>query len=321
MSIEELMRLCPPPARPCDPAAAGRVEEVRQRYGVTLPADYLAFGAAYGTGSFMGDTGEAPVIHLHNPFSRYYLANVDRDLEECRFIVSRFRRLAAALRERSIDVGSLFPLGEDEGNCKLLYVTDPDPRRWRVMTLWLTDDAFDLYDESVTGFLAGYFASRLDVLTWRNQRGGGPVTRYTFDPPEVSEGEEADPTPPAPPRPLTEHPLARRTDPELARPAVAAAEAYIRARGLRVGELVATHRYEPDPAALARLRQSLTGMAAEKLDELLSRGPADDRPRWNLVYRPPAGSTSGLWIRVYDDGEVQHQAPGERCDTDPGPAG
>jgi hypothetical protein len=182
MSLQELVRLCPPPASPVDAFREGRVEEIRDRYGLVLPDEYIAFGHTYGTGVFT-DEEDTHDILITNPSSRHY----DKKVQEGQEVIGLFFRAEAArdgLRQHGIDQRALFPLGRDTHRTFLLWVTDLDPGRWRVMVVFPEWHGVEVFDCGVCDFLTGYFTAQLTVRGWEYLLVNGRTQRYLFQPAE-----------------------------------------------------------------------------------------------------------------------------------------
>jgi hypothetical protein len=182
MSLTDLVRLCPPPADPCDNDAPGREDEVARKYGVRFPGDYLEFCRAYGTGGFLAaNTHE---IFITNLYSRHY----ERQIEDGRFVLDTFFSDASMARElqvQSLSLLALFPLGSDTDESYLVWVAVGDPVTWKVLVLNYESQNFDVYDLGITAFLAAYFGGRLSVRGWQHRLARGRVLQYSFVPPEV----------------------------------------------------------------------------------------------------------------------------------------
>ena len=179
MSLDKLIEMCPPPAKPIDSAIEGRVEEVRSRHGLVFPRDYIRFGTIYGTGCFVGENTH--LISINNPLSRYYFDNVKR---ETLAIAAFFEESISQewLSDHHIDPSCLFPLGHDSDDAYLVWVVTPDPERWKVMLFHYTIDLVELFDCGISSFLVQYFSSQLAVKGWQHRAANGRAPRYRFEP-------------------------------------------------------------------------------------------------------------------------------------------
>lgn len=180
MSLVELARLCPPPAHPIDAFADGREEDIKTRFGLTLPDEYIAFGHTYGTGGFEAeDTHE---VIVRNPFSRHYY----RKIEEDRDVIARFFRRSGPsefLTVHGLHQEDIFPLGRDTDDAYLFWVVPMEPKPWQVMVIFFTRDRVELFDQALCSFLLEYFSGRLIVRGWLHRWVEGEKKRYMFKPP------------------------------------------------------------------------------------------------------------------------------------------
>src|ERR1700731_591826 len=137
MALDKLIEICSPPSAPIDPLNERRIEEIRSRYGVILPRDYLKFATIHGTGCFVGE--DTHLISINNPCSRYYFDNVHR---ETIILNTFFERAITAnwLTNHHIDLDCLFPLGNDSDDVYLAWVMMPNPELWKVMLIYYTRD-------------------------------------------------------------------------------------------------------------------------------------------------------------------------------------
>ena len=75
MSLLQLTRLIPPPETPIETGSSNRWNQVQERLGLNLPADYQSFLNTYGTGHFSNG------LVVYNPFARDDVHNLFQALE------------------------------------------------------------------------------------------------------------------------------------------------------------------------------------------------------------------------------------------------
>lgn len=179
MSLRELVQICPPPESPLDGYCDGRIEDIRQRYGLVLPEQYVEFGHTYGTGTFEGE--DTHVISIFNPFSRFF----HEDVEYGRMIASAFfldQEPQRLLAQQRIKQEALFPLGKDDARASIYWVTDPSDN-WRLLLFhgeW--ESRLEVFNCGLCDFLVGYFTGHLKVGTWEYRaRDFGRSLKYRFE--------------------------------------------------------------------------------------------------------------------------------------------
>jgi hypothetical protein len=150
-SIDDLTRLCPPPA---DPPAVDwpAVESALHR---KLPADYKRLATVYGPGSF------CHFIHVHHPLSRLTAPWVaalqqqlqrDRDRNRPNFPVPYDPRL-------------LVVVGVTDNGDYLFWITDPEtePDSWRIAVQDRDGREWFTFEGTLTGFLVSVLSGETAV--------------------------------------------------------------------------------------------------------------------------------------------------------------
>src|SRR4051794_20444065 len=79
MSLNELMRVVPPPAVPKKTGRQGRSEKVEKELRTKLPMDYFEYARRYGSGSFVQEAVDQTWIW--NPLSDGYPAFVRKNMK------------------------------------------------------------------------------------------------------------------------------------------------------------------------------------------------------------------------------------------------
>src|SRR5678816_1727154 len=72
MSLQELIKIVPPPRSPVNSGTSAAWSEIEAHLGIVLPNDYREFVTSYGSGEFTG-----AYIEVYSPFSGNYEALVD----------------------------------------------------------------------------------------------------------------------------------------------------------------------------------------------------------------------------------------------------
>jgi hypothetical protein len=179
MLLSELIQFCPPPSKPLIYCTPEKEREVSAEVGLTFPRDYIEFCKIYGSGAF-----ESPNTH------QFGIADVFAPYREMRRRAARvgIRMLRTnpifepRLRASSVDKNCLYPLGFDADRRDLIWVTHPDPMKWRVLLLPYDEDLFEVFDCGVTDFLAGFFSGQLFVQGWQTRLERGKPQKDTFTP-------------------------------------------------------------------------------------------------------------------------------------------
>jgi hypothetical protein len=160
MSIERLIALVPPPARPFE---VGSVEEwrmVEQKLGTPLPSDFRSFVLTYGSGLF------AQFYRVYNPFAA----------SEFTALAPSVERVCAAVRETKRDwpdsvpyrvypdSPGLLPWGNDENGNDYYWLTEGPPDSWLVLSDEGRGEGFREYGRCMTDFLAEVLLGKIEAL-------------------------------------------------------------------------------------------------------------------------------------------------------------
>lgn len=168
MSLTELMRVCPPPASPVEPFLGGRLEEIRTRYGLVLPAEYIQFARIYGTGRFVGENTHE--IFINNPFSGHYHWKVAKEQEFGVEFFALHDEAKSELARHRIHPTSLFPLGSDGDGAYIYWITDPMASLWHVLLVFYEWPEFiEPMPIGLSDLLVGYFTGNLRVEIWQSR--------------------------------------------------------------------------------------------------------------------------------------------------------
>ena len=184
MSIENLLRVVPPPERPGDPFL-GRWLDVEATLGTPLPDDYKALVHVYGRGQFM----EYIWIWTPKAYDRY-----DRLESQAPTVLKLFREDEYFTFPLRPDPGGLLPFGSTLDGDYLAWVTQGSPDTWRVAVLdrGMGYQEVHEYDCDVTDFLAGIATGEIDPPSFQtgmlecdhlfvpNPRGPDPLMKVSW---------------------------------------------------------------------------------------------------------------------------------------------
>jgi SMI1-KNR4 cell-wall len=152
-TIDDLVRLVPPPVEPVD--ARGDWGEVEVALGLKLPADFKTLIERYGGGEFVDFIG------LMTPFGPHEsLVQSARALLDSQW----------PLREEFPDEypypfypepGGLLEWAGTAGAQRLCWLTDGEPDSWRVVAWGPRDGLYDTYDLGAVEFLHAWLSGRI----------------------------------------------------------------------------------------------------------------------------------------------------------------
>ncbi|MEU7453077.1 SMI1/KNR4 family protein [Streptosporangium roseum] len=152
-TIDELVRLVPPPTEPVD--ARGDWSEVEAALGLELPADFKTLVERYGRGQFVD------LITPLTPFGAHDLL-----IQRAQQLLGRER----SFREKYPDEcpypfypepgGLLEWAGTDNGD-SLCWLTEGEPDSWRVVVWNPRSVAYDAHDIGAVEFLHGWLSGRI----------------------------------------------------------------------------------------------------------------------------------------------------------------
>ena len=155
MSVETLAEVLKPPANRV-PFNPGLWPEVEGRIG-NLPKDYRDFANDFGAGS-IDDFAWVYIPLVGNP-----------NLDLLQQIPSHERTLRALKGDPNYSLpfkvkpepGGLLPFGTTDNGDGLYWLTEGDPDEWKVVVLEGRAARWELFPETMTGFLAGLLTRRI----------------------------------------------------------------------------------------------------------------------------------------------------------------
>jgi hypothetical protein len=145
MTIENLMKVVPPPAEPFE-AFSGPWEPIESEIGTALPQDYKKFVQLYGRGYFMEFLGIA-VPRAQNPNARLEY--------QVRAICSTFFDRDELPYPLWPTPGGLLPFGGTDNGDFLFWLPRGAPADWSVVVWDRGSCSFEPLECDLTDFLAG----------------------------------------------------------------------------------------------------------------------------------------------------------------------
>ena len=152
--IDDLTRLCPPPAPP--PVVDWPIVEAA--LGMRLPGDYKQLASTYGPGAFCDfiriyhPHALTAWVNLTGPMPATLRAQLTQDRNQGRFPVPH-------------DPQSLFAVGVTDNGNHLFWITTPetDPDAWRIAVNEARGHDWYTFDGTLTEFLAAVLGGQVQV--------------------------------------------------------------------------------------------------------------------------------------------------------------
>jgi hypothetical protein len=179
MAVDELLRIVAPPQDPDGTGGRNPMQQVIQRYGMALPADYVELANTYGMGHFE-DNGRTH-IRVFNPFSDIDWTHI---LNLCA-VERRGRETNPGSIPHPIypEPGGLLPWAIEADGGLFYWLTEDSPDHWPILIGY--EDYYERFDVSITTFLACIFTRKIECFFWRSDpiffSGPQPVTFTKFN--------------------------------------------------------------------------------------------------------------------------------------------
>jgi hypothetical protein len=160
MSITELKKLVPPPAKPFEIGTVAQWRKIEDKLGMKLPRDYRNFIFAYGSGLFAG------LYRVYNPFAALEYTNL---LTQGRRVCENNRESQRSFPERfpypyyPIPSG-LLPWGNDENGNDYFWLTEGPPSKWVVVQDNNRGEGIRVQPFSMTAFLGAILQRKIKAL-------------------------------------------------------------------------------------------------------------------------------------------------------------
>jgi hypothetical protein len=147
VTIENLVRVAPPPAAPSE-AFVGDWGPIERAVGTALPADLKEFARLYGSGEFM------EFMWIAVPWASDHGAEYARWVGQACGIFHEVPMPCPLWP----DAGGLFPAGVTSNGDQIFWLPRGDPESWRI-AVWdrgrLEGEELEIFDCDLTDFLAG----------------------------------------------------------------------------------------------------------------------------------------------------------------------
>jgi hypothetical protein len=160
MSIADLKKLVPPPAKPFEVGTLAQWRKLEEQLGTRLPRDYREFVFVYGSGLFAG------FYRVYTPFAA----------SEYTALISQVERVCGYNREsqRSFperfpypyypEPGGLLPWGNDENGNDYFWLTEGPPTKWVVVQDENRGKGIRVQRYTMTGFLVAILQRKIRAL-------------------------------------------------------------------------------------------------------------------------------------------------------------
>jgi hypothetical protein len=151
MSVKELCETLNFSNPPTDTGDFGRWQKIEDDLGISLPDDYKEFINVFGTVQ-IGD-----FIYVLSPFTENPHLNLKEQVFE---ILEGFRSLGSFFGGEKYthplypDKGGLLPWGFSINGDHLFWLTQGEPRDWRIAVDESRGASFETYNQSMSGFLS-----------------------------------------------------------------------------------------------------------------------------------------------------------------------
>jgi len=151
VTIERLVQVVPPPAKPFEPFT-GPWEPVEAYLGTKLPPDYKDFARLYGRGCF------SEFVFINLPGSPDRRGSLEGELDLAREMINYGMPVPYPAWP---DAGGLLNIGLTEFNDRLFWLPRGDASDWTIVVWDRALQKLESFDCSLTNFLAGLAAGTI----------------------------------------------------------------------------------------------------------------------------------------------------------------
>jgi hypothetical protein len=173
MSIEELLCVVRPPAKPVEGGDGEKEAMIEKQLGIQLPKDYKHFWRRYGAGCFYYG-GRS--IHVWNPFSGKFQHDVSFD---CDLLRECAGEVPYGVHPKS---PGLLPWGSDDEGYTFYWLTEGSTDKWPILVRCREElTFFEQFQGPMTSFLADCFSGEYEAWDPDRDLFSG-ADRVTFEP-------------------------------------------------------------------------------------------------------------------------------------------
>lgn len=160
MSVDDLLRLVPPPAEPLYPGTNEQWREASQKLGITFPADYISIKQAWGAGDVLDETTHLYLLHAIGP-NGVDVSKFVKELNRVDLILDDFDELEYHGYDGQT---GLFPLASDSNGKIICWNVASEVDSWEIVTF--ADEIFESFPGPTSEFLVQLFRCELDSHLW-----------------------------------------------------------------------------------------------------------------------------------------------------------
>jgi hypothetical protein len=173
--LDELVRILVPPESPIDTGSAGDWRRIQQEIGTAIPNDYCSFIERYGSGGIDG------WLYFFNPFAASKYTNLQRQISARLGALREIRREFPRYVPFPVypEKGGVLPWGCTGNGDTLYWVTTGKPSDWSVCINEGRGPDWDVFAESMTGFLIRLLKRQIRVRIFPDDLSLGPNSRFT----------------------------------------------------------------------------------------------------------------------------------------------
>lgn len=149
MTIDHLLAVMAPPVNPTEIPGPRAWKAVEGRLGMPLPIDYKEFIEIYGSGKI------ADFLWIFNPFSINENLNLEKQIENQARVLAELQLYGESIPYRLFpERGGVLPFGITDNGDVLFWLTAGAPDDWVVVVNEARAPNWELYNFSMSGFLA-----------------------------------------------------------------------------------------------------------------------------------------------------------------------
>jgi hypothetical protein len=166
MALRNLISVISPPAAPKENSNGSALHKLEIALGISFPADYKEYAAAYGSGGFLDLGGLS--IDILNPLAKNYR---ERLHSFCGF--ASHAKLVSTEDEFPFevfpDIPGLLPWGIDDAGGSLSWLTEGPADAWPIIAMVARESIIERFDMPMTEFLASCFSRKMKCIMWQDR--------------------------------------------------------------------------------------------------------------------------------------------------------